>query len=171
MKNRKKTGIEEYEDLLVELKEFGPYQVRLIAVMMLYWFLSGINDGIFELSLAWAEVEWEFYAEETVQFINMLVFTYLSLYISRYYVNVIIIAILTAGCVMVVVGVFAEVGGLKEVGIFVIVTFHYSLAFNIFMINLEFHCKKAYSKIWMFALLGLILGKLTSVSIASTLEN
>lgn len=56
-------------------------------------------------------------------------------------------------------------------GIFVIVTFHYSLAFNVFMINLEFHCKKNYSKIWMFACLGLILGKLTSVSIASNLEN
>jgi hypothetical protein len=55
MKNRKKTGIEEYEELLVELKEFGPYQVRLIIIMMLYWFLSGINEGIFELSLAWQE--------------------------------------------------------------------------------------------------------------------
>ena len=61
--------------------------------------------------------------------------------------------------------------GLKDAGVFIIVTFHYSLAYNLFMINLEFHRVKHYSKIWMFALLALLLGRLTSVSIASNMEN
>lgn len=47
MKSKKKSGMEEYEELLVELKEYGPYQMRLIVIMMLYWFLTGINEGIF----------------------------------------------------------------------------------------------------------------------------
>jgi hypothetical protein len=106
-----------------------------------------------------------------VQFFNILIFTYLSLYISRYYVNIIIIGILTAGCLFVITGVFAEIDQLKELGIFIIVTFHYSLAFNAFMINLEFHRIVHYSKIWMLALLGLILGKFTSVFVTSQIEN
>jgi hypothetical protein len=40
------------------LKEYGPYQTRLIVIMMAYWFLTGINEGIFEISLSWQEREW-----------------------------------------------------------------------------------------------------------------
>jgi hypothetical protein len=48
-----------------------------------------------------------------VQFVNVILFTYLSLYISRYYVNIILIAILTLACLFVIIGVFGNVPQLK----------------------------------------------------------
>jgi hypothetical protein len=43
--------IQHYNLLINRLKPWGTYQLRLIALMAVYWLLSGLNEGVFELTL------------------------------------------------------------------------------------------------------------------------
>ncbi len=44
--------LEHYNALLSKLKAWGPYQIRLLVIMTVYWMLSGLNEAVFELTLA-----------------------------------------------------------------------------------------------------------------------
>ena len=44
--------IQHYNLLLTRLRPWGLYQMRLVILMALYWLLSGMNQGVFELTLA-----------------------------------------------------------------------------------------------------------------------
>jgi hypothetical protein len=44
--------IQHYNHLLYLLKNHGIYQLRIIALMALYWLLSGLNEGVFNIILA-----------------------------------------------------------------------------------------------------------------------
>ena len=44
--------IQHYNQLLHLLKTTGIYQLRIIALMALYWLLSGLNEGVFNIILA-----------------------------------------------------------------------------------------------------------------------
>jgi hypothetical protein len=40
-------AIHEYENLIAVLRPTGIYQVRIIAIVAIYWFMSGINESLF----------------------------------------------------------------------------------------------------------------------------
>lgn len=76
---------------------------------------------------------------ESLQFAGVIVFTYLSLIFNRYKVNILIIVLLLIGGILVTIGELEECESSNitcHIGIAIVVSIHYTLAFNMFMVNI-----------------------------------
>jgi hypothetical protein len=78
----------------------------------------------------------EFIVQETAQAFSVLLAAYFSLYFSRSQISQAIVAILVLGSIVLLIGMLTDSAWTIRIGLFSVITFHYSLAFIALMIVL-----------------------------------
>lgn len=97
--------IQHYNQLLHLLNNFGIYQLRIIALMALYWMLSGLNEGVFNIILANKFSSPMYYMAETTQIVTIMLAVLFSLRYPRNHVNAVVIGFLLLGSLLLAIGV------------------------------------------------------------------
>lgn len=155
--------IREYDFLIKLLKSNGKYQVRLCMLLLLYWLLSGLNEGAFQLAIARKIDTATFIIEQSMQIVVLLIGIQLSFHFSRTLINAVSIFGIVAGALVMTLG--ASLGDRYTflAGEFTISLLHYSVSQNLLMVAIEYFPKSNYGLLWFIAMTAFTLGKLLAL--------
>ena len=96
--------IQHYNLLLRRLRPWGLYQVRLVILMAFYWFFSGLNQSIFEITLTSNLTSIYFCLDQAAQVTVITISVMLSLRFPRNKINTVINILFLTGGFLVALG-------------------------------------------------------------------
>jgi hypothetical protein len=153
--------------LLSLLKGNRRYQLRLCALLLGYWLLSGLNETLFQLTVARNISTTLFVIEQSMQIVVLLISIYLCFYFPRTLINSVSVAVMLLGSVIMTIGAYLDDKTLFLSGDILISILHYSISQNLLMLILESFPKPRFNLIWFISMTAFTLGKLLALWIHS----
>ena len=139
------------------------YQLRLICLLLGYWLLSGLNEGLFQLAIARNISTALFVIEQSMQIVVLLISIFLCFYFPRTLINTVSVIAMLIGAVLMAIGAYLDYQTLFLLGNFLISLLHYSISQNLLMLAIEYFPKPSYGLIWFIAMAAFTLGKLLAL--------